>query len=217
MWRHSCFHSSNLNMSSFNGRYLKSFLLSSENETPLPVWLCPVCTHTASCVKPDLPGALTLLMGYDNITSWTQQHFQRLFFPIHSSPPFFYCSSTNCVVGELQKWAFAGLAVEVPHFAFCTVFQNMCVFLKRQYFFPGFLLGAKPKRNLMFVCYLLIYLFVVSTVICAIGTWIITCGSAVWFSEDFMKLVLPSLPCVSLCWSVPAYFNLWNWQEHNMR
>lgn len=115
----------------------------------------------------------------------------QAFYTGHSSRPFFHYSSSNGFPGRAAEISVYLTLLFSPR----CVPKTCCVFLKRQYFFHGFLLAAKHKRNPIFACYLLIYLFVVSTVICAIGAWIMTRGSAVWISADTMELVLPSLPC----------------------
>lgn len=84
----------------------------------------------------------------------------------------------------------------------CTVFLDMSVILKRQYFFIPF------EESDFFN-------FILFTVICDIAARIIMCGSTVWLSEDIMMLVLPFLPCFLL--QCACLFNLWNWQEHHRR
>lgn len=88
-----------------------------------------------------------------------------------------------------------------------TVFLDMYVILKRQYFFceVPFESGAQKESDFLFFL----------NIICDIAAWIIMCCSTVWLSENIMKLVLPFLPCFLL--QCACLFNLWNWQEHNTR
>lgn len=203
MLRLSFFHCSNLNIILLHGRYFKSHLLSSERDTPPPppprflhnvqsVWLRPPPAPTPQVV---LNLRSEEHLHYWRVTTelpvWHGDAPQRLFTLAAPHVLSFIIHPVMGFLGELQKKAFTSLCFFPPR----CVPKTCCVFLKRQYFFHGFLLAAKHKRNPIFACYLLIYLFVVSTVICAIGAWIMTRGSAVWFSADTMELVLPSLPC----------------------
>lgn len=127
------------------------------------------------------------------------------------------------VLGELWDWAtvkrVAGRAQSEHLTALCTVFLDMFLILKRQYFFceVPFESGAQKESDLLFLSFLLLLLcFSPSTsVICDIAAWIITSGSTVWLSENIMKLLLPFLPCFLL--QCACLFNLWNWQERDTR